>query len=321
MALKASTPSVDDERKRATFRRLLLAKQLYLHGLDHSNRVDALNKMIAVHNFHNAIEITLRAIFLHYDIRPEKQLNIDFESMLNQIDSEQVFKDRDIALPYRREVRNLNELRNLVQHHAVEPASSTMDDWRVFTRRFLKRVCEAYFELDFDSLSPLDMVGDAQLREVLKLAGSSARMQDFGQSLTLTKIAFELSSKAILAFLPEDKIQSQFVAGMGFVEFKEINEVLGKATYYAALLSSGVNLVDYKRFVSCTPYVRFTTKGDPAVQWGYREPNANDAEWAYGFVVQTIVHWQILGLSPGVPDWYVEGTAHLIESDGITVLA
>jgi hypothetical protein len=311
-----SLENVESEKSRVTFRRLLLAKQLFLHGLDHSQKTGALNKTIAVHNFHNSIEITLRAIFLHHEIRPEKQLNIDFESMLNQIDNEPSFKDQGIRLPYRREMRNLNDVRNLVQHHAVEPVSSTMELWRVFTPRFLKGVCETYFHLDFDSLSPLDMIEDPQLAELLKLASTDIEKQGFKRSLTLSKIAFELSSRAILAFLPQHKIQTQLVEGLGLIEFKEVNEALEKATFFAALLSSGVNLVDYRLLLSCTPRVHFALSGKPIPQWRYQESNAEDAKWAYDFVVQTIVHWQVLGLSPGVPDRYKKGTTQYITNIG-----
>jgi len=83
----------------------LLAKQLLIHGFNHSERPGALNKMIAVHNFHNAVEVALRCIFLKYEIRGEKQLNIEFGAMLNDIDNHQLFRDKGIKLPYRQELR------------------------------------------------------------------------------------------------------------------------------------------------------------------------------------------------------------------------
>jgi len=55
-------------------RRLLLAKQLHAHALDHSGYGSVLDKMIAVHNFHNAVEITLRAIALEHEVRVEREL-------------------------------------------------------------------------------------------------------------------------------------------------------------------------------------------------------------------------------------------------------
>jgi len=142
-----------EDQKTIIYRRLILSKQLYLHGLEHSNTSGDLNKMIAIHNFHNAIEISLRSIILAYEIRAEKQLNIDFETMLNEIDNYNKFKEKEMKLPYRQELRNLNQLRNMVQHHAVIPESSTMDDWRVFTKRFLSKAFEQYFNNEFDKIS------------------------------------------------------------------------------------------------------------------------------------------------------------------------
>jgi hypothetical protein len=100
----------------ATFRRLLLAKELYFHAAEHSHQAGAINKMIAVHNFHNAAEVTLRGIALLYEIWPERELNVDFETLLNAIDQAPKFKSDGKRLPYRQELRKLNSVRNLVLH-------------------------------------------------------------------------------------------------------------------------------------------------------------------------------------------------------------
>ncbi len=47
----------DKKEKKAIFRRLLLSKELYLHGLGHSYSDSSLDKMISVHDFHNALEV------------------------------------------------------------------------------------------------------------------------------------------------------------------------------------------------------------------------------------------------------------------------
>jgi hypothetical protein len=313
-----------DEKALAAFRRLLLSKQLYLHGLDHSMKAGALNKMIAVHNFHNAIEIALRAIFLHYEIRAEKQLNIEFEVMLNEIDNYEAFKDKGVRLPYRQELRNLNQLRNLVQHHAVEPESTTMNDWQVLTRRFLEQACQTYFALEFASLSPLSMIEDVSLREVLRLSLLSIEEDNFKRSLTLSKIAFEWAGQAISGFLPYEGLLSSSVITSGFRKFPDLRDAFEKlaektrrAEYYAALLSSGVNLVDYKRFESSTPSVAFTVGGSPNVQsLGFPGISDDTARWAHNFVVTTIVHWQALGLAPCIPYWGEEAAEKLIREGG-----
>ena len=65
---------MEREKLIIVFNRLILAKQIFYHGIQHSNQVGSLNKMIAILNYHNAVEIVLRNILLKYEIRPEKQL-------------------------------------------------------------------------------------------------------------------------------------------------------------------------------------------------------------------------------------------------------
>jgi hypothetical protein len=309
-----------DEKEQAAFRRLLLAKQLYLHGFDHSNRAGPLDKMIAVHNFHNAIEIVLRAIFLHYEIRPEKELNIEFEVMLNEIDKH--FKTQEMKLPYRQDLRNLNQLRNLVQHHAVEPSSATMDDWRVFTRRFLERTCQEYFGLEFDNLSPLEMIDDEVLKDLLRLSLSFIGEGDFKNSLLLAKSTFRTVAVSIFRVFPDEVFFSSLYTSVFISRFPEsdlknalqmLDKKSDQAEYHAIVLSSGVSLADYKRFTSSPPSFFFSLTSDkPLMDWGQTEPDEETARWVHEFVVTTIVRWQVLGLAPSISDQAMEAIQKLI---------
>ena len=329
MSGEATKPvSASEQRAHLTFRRLLLAKQLYEHGLDHSNKAGPLNNMIGVHNFHNAIEIVLRGIFLHYEIRADKQLNIEFETMLNEIDRHEAFRDKGIRLPYRQELRILNQVRNALQHHAVEPAPSAMEDYRVFTRRFLEQACQVYFEVEFDSLSQLDMIEDAELRELLRLSLLSIEEHKFGKSLALSKLAFEWASMAVWSFLPRKDFHIfRLLATRPSAQFRDYEKCLKtlandvrNAEYYAALLSTGVSAVDYRRFESSTPWVMLYGNVLPAEQWGLNkmETDEETARWVHGFVVGTIVRWGVSGLGPSVPDESKEEARRMIREAGET---
>lgn len=326
MCDKARKPlNATEEKAHLSFRRLLLAKQLYEHGLDHSDKAGPLNNMIAVHNFHNAIEIVLRAILLHYEIRGEKQLNIEFETMLNEIDKHGAFKEKGIRLPYRQELRILNQVRSAVQHHGVEPAPSAMEDYRVFTRRFLQEACEVYYEVEFDSLSSLDMVEDADLRELLRLSLLSIEEQKLAKSLALSKIAFEWACVAVWSFLPYRSFRTFSLADSRLdrrlKEFRfdkylrTLADDIRKAEYYSALLSSGVSIVEYKRFESSTPWVMLHGNVLPAPQWGLdkMQPDEETTRWVHDFVVNTIVNWQVGGLAPCVPDSSEEEAQRVVQ--------
>ena len=310
-----------EEQKKIIYRRLILSKQLYMHGLEHSNANGDLNKMIAIHNFHNAIEISLRSIILGYEIRAEKQLNIGFESMLNEINNYDKFKQEGKKLPYRQELRNLNQLRNMVQHHAVIPESSTMDEWRVFSKRFLSKAFEQYFSIEFDKISYIDFIANSQLRMLLNIANNFITLKDNLNAIIVTKLAFMYSLYSISNFFLEESLNNDFIAGgdlqdIGIdkllgdkISFKveimvrKIYEKVEETKHYAALLSSGIKLVDYKRFEELTPHIDFTLDGGYVVQVAEEyEPTDETAKWVFDFIVKTLINWQLHSLDPKVND-------------------
>lgn len=299
---------VDEGKKAIAFRRLLLAKEIYLHGLDHSSRPSALNKMISVHNFHNAIEIVVKAIMLHFDVRTEKELNLEFEVMLNEVDKHEAFRKQGLRLPYRLEIRNLNSMRNMVQHHAIEPSSSAMEDWRVFTRGFLNRVTSDYFGLNFERLSELDLIEDAQLRELLSLAGEQFEAGKLREGVSLVKLAFHMGSLGVLDVLPDEGFLSSFFIGTKVRGNQGLEAVVDKfaervrnVEVFAVLLSTGANPVDLKRLEACTPNLVLLSGGRPIFQYGAQQTDPETAVWAREFVIGRLVNWQHLGLRPSVP--------------------
>lgn len=311
-----------DSESKNNFRRLLLAKQLYLHGLEHSYNKGSLNKMISIHNFHNAIEITLRAIFLQYEIRAEKQLNIEFEAMLNEVDNFYLFKKSGKRLPYRQELRNLNQLRNMVQHHAVEPETSTMEDWRVFTKRFLIEAFKDYFDKSFDSISSLDLIADDNLRKLLEISGNYLKNKDIVQCVINAKVAFEYAIQKILNEVTHKNFhrlsgfninQSLDNPMIGYIDdtIKEINaniyESIKETKHFLVMLSIGIELAEYKKIEKLTPKVKLSSNGYPHLTQTNKIDSLEDATWMYHFTTNCITHWQLLDLEPALPTWSVKG--------------
>jgi len=305
--------SLDDKGK-ATYRRLLLSKEIYLHGLGHSRASASLDKMIAIHNFHNALEIALRSIFLHHEIRPEKQLNIDFESMLNEIDSYEKFKEKNIKLPYRQELRNLNQIRNMVQHHAVEPESSTLDDWRVFTSRFLIKAYKAYFNIEFDELTSTNFIECKELKDILLIGYKLHEKKQYLETLIAAKLAFIYASYSIRRFLPSDGFNSDFFVISSISSelrqldsrvshkiedvIRKIYDKISEAHHYSAIISSGIIFSDYKQYENLTPSVTLTLGGSYVVQMGQDfNVDFESSSWVLGFVEQSIIKWQLAGVN------------------------
>ena len=96
-----------EAKDRDTLKRLLLAQALYQHGLEHSRSPGALNKMIAIHSFHNALEVALRAIMFQYDVGGEHKAQDEFMAMIGEIDRFSLFQEHGKRVPYKSELRVL----------------------------------------------------------------------------------------------------------------------------------------------------------------------------------------------------------------------
>jgi len=301
------TENAEGEKRKVTHRRLLLSKQMYLHGIELSKNTGALSKMIAVHNFHNAIEITLKAIFLYHEIRAEKQLNIEFEQMLAEIDNHQPFKDAGKKLPYRQDMRNLNQIRNLVQHHAVEPETSVMDEWRVFTKRFLERACKEYFDLDFNKLSAISLINNEQIREIFEKINEEMKKADWNKAAKLLRIVFECAINSITNILPSEGFNSSFFVTSQYRHDRELRHLaqtiemiysrIRSSEFYAALLASGISSVNLDKLKQKIPHAEFAVDGTPYFN-GKMDYTEDDCLWAFNFIVNFIIELQLQGLEP-----------------------
>ena len=124
--------------------------------------------------------------------------------------------------------------------------------------------------------------------------------------MALARIAFERACDSIFYdFLPDDAFPESSSRSSDPLSraFDDLVTASRKAQEYAFLLSSGVNIADYKKFQSHTPSIRWGGDGLPFVI-GIRpeEADIETTKWVIEFVIATIVHWQTDGLNPHVQD-------------------
>lgn len=305
-------------------KRVLLAKEFHLNGIESSRKNDPLNKMMAVHNFHISIEIAAKSILLKYEIRNEKTLNIDFESMLNEIDQFQEFKDRGLKLPYRQEIRNLNLMRNMVQHHVIEPDESSMDDWRLFSYRFLKRVFDSYFEIDFDKVSRISFINDEGLRKYLEKSQKLLKEGSYDSASCFAAGAFEYASLSFSNFIPNSSSEFFITSSLGHSgvsrdlqdAFKKTLKRVDESEHFSALLASGVNLSDYKKYKDSSPFVQIMVGGNQHYStYAGKVFDLESTVWLQNFVITTFIKWQQLGLDPKIPDHLLESAIQSLEKE------
>lgn len=306
-------------------KRVLLSKEFYLNGVESAQKNDPLNKIMAIHNFHISIEIVVKAILLKYEIRNEKTLNIDFESMLNAVDQFDEFQKKGLKLPYRQEIRNLNQMRNMAQHHVIEPDQSTMDDWRLFSYRFLKQVYDSYFEINFDEVNRISFVENEGLSKYLKKAQQYLEDGNYDSASCFSAGAFEYASLSISDFIPNSSAEFFITSGLRHSDvgrdfqdaFKKTLKRVDESEHFSALLASGVHLSDYKKYKDSSPFVHIMLGGHQRYETSAGKIfDKERTVWLQNFVIATLIKWQRLGLNPKIPDHLLDGAiTHLEKSE------
>lgn len=294
-------------RSETVSRRLLLSKEFYLQGVERCRAQDGLSRLLAIHHFHISIEITLKAILLEFEIRTEKTLNVDFEQMLADIDNHHEFKEKKKKIPFRQELRNINQQRNFAQHHVIEPHENALADFKYFTHSFLVDSFLSYFEEDFESISRLDLVSDSGIRDLLGKAQRYVKEENYAGAVCASSVAFKYAESMISRIVPDSGRDSVFFIASelkraGFDSrpiisaFERINNRIRSGEIFNTVIGSGIAPSRLNKFISSTPNVHMAIYGNPFFNFRENPYTLEDAEYSIEFVIDTIIKWQSQGL-------------------------
>lgn len=155
-------------------KRLILAKSLFLHGCNHASNEDEVSRMLAIHNFDNTAEIILKCIATKRQLKFKRKYPY-FEELLEKIED----------LPLRDQIRNLHNIRNIVQHQGDTPSSEMVARYNGYVEDFFKEVVKQEFRISFDELSLARLVENAELRGIVQRAEESFRNEDYKECIKL----------------------------------------------------------------------------------------------------------------------------------------
>jgi HEPN domain-containing protein len=168
---------------------LLDASILLRHARFHlrQGKVSRLDRRLAIHHAHQAVELTLKArveqLHGHWDT---------FPLALNWLNQQMM------AIPYERELIELNKARNLVQHSDMIP--DERDAYRLVTaaENFMKDFCSKVFGLDFSQLSLVQFISDVGIRTMMTGAQLAIENQDFDEAVGFSELAIETAKRTLI---------------------------------------------------------------------------------------------------------------------------
>jgi len=279
-----------------TLGKLLYTKRLFTHGYEHMMYDTEFDRMIAIHNFDNAIEILLKSVASKYNIHFKRPLYITFPKLWSEVNSK--YKSHTgKALPKQTEVFQLHEDRSDVQHWGISHFTlEVCNRYAVYTLDFIKTILKDIFDLDYDDLYSASFVKDDKIRGLLIDAEKAIKGEKFEECIKLTSIAFayakhEERKKLDLPIIPFSLLDRFMHPGdIGTIE-SSIREIFETLT----TLALGINYKDYARFSKNTPVVLLLREeGEPIIQY-VRELSytPDNVRFCFNFVLDCVMKWKL----------------------------
>jgi hypothetical protein len=161
--------------KREVSLQLMVAKRMFMQGAEHACSNNKLLAGIAISLFQDSIELALLAAINKHDIDPGKRA--EFNCYI------ELLERKDIEIPFKHLIRQINKTRILFKHSGVCPDPSEALRFEESTRAFLNRFLLQCFELEIEQVSLCSLIEDDELRCVLSLAEDSLNSQDISDCL------------------------------------------------------------------------------------------------------------------------------------------
>jgi len=288
-----------------TRKKLIIVKQIYQTAVIQSaSRHNVTSRLLAVIGFDLAVETLLGVIVTTFG---NKKPQSDFGNLINQCDkllSEKGFSH----LPDQANIHHAHSIRNDAQHKAKYPGPSDMDECRIYTRDFLRKVVTQVWDSDFEKISLTDIIQNQKVRDLLieaekNLAQNnyllSARSSFAGLLTALSSVENSIVggdpsvNRAFYQVLGQ-KQQTETPSGQHIeASLKKMQETIMKMQEAILYINFGIKQSDFNKCKKLVGPIALTISG-PIYQGRTEEITQVDAEFVIAFSISTVA--QIEGI-------------------------
>jgi hypothetical protein len=199
-----------------TVRRLVLVRQMYLHGNRHVADVTEIGRVIAVQAIDYAIEMLLKTVVSHYGSPndyspPQNGYYTNINSLQNQRYSPKmdfyrlwdevlaIFRDPSKGinvqlLPLRREIDLLHTMRNDIQHNGIVPADSEVRKFAAYAESFLNSTSLSAFGETIDEITLASLIENEEIKKLILEAETELDKGNYRESIIAATKAFEITT-------------------------------------------------------------------------------------------------------------------------------
>jgi hypothetical protein len=273
--------------------RLALIKQLYQIGCEQAKQVESI-AVFSILSFHDSIEMFLRLLVEHKDIKKEE---IGFMKYFDKLPE----------LTMKESMRALNEKRVNLKHKGILPGKPEIEKSRINTADFFDQNTITQFDINFSEISLIDLVTYTEVRKYLKLAeeclmnnntkdciGNSAfafnellsqyeksKTSEFGRSPFFFGSDFSFHNISFLVTDPRNAFDKNFSK---FVKY--VNESLEEIRNAVKITSFGIDYKKFIKFQMLTPKVFRGYKDNLELDyWRNKKVNKDNCQFCIDFVI------------------------------------
>lgn len=266
------------------YNRIILAKTLLRAGTDAcESKRDRMTFTKGILLLHDAAEAALGAVadHLHAPLKDKSAL-LDYYNLIQSTDLAKR------TVPYKRQMINLNTLRNNAKHQGILPDPVANSHLPTTISALINDLCETYLELDFSTVSLKSLIKSERVR---KLVDSAEKDIEKGKiENALVDLAFAIHHVCedfpSWLFVPKDNKSSLLLPKTRTIE------------HTVKLLQRGVDPYLYNIFKKLTPELAMKKKTGEIINW-WAQHYGHSANWTrenakfcLDFCVDTVLKFQ-----------------------------
>lgn len=163
--------------------RLVDIKLLLEHGLTHMNETARIDRMLAVHHAHQAVELSLKIKAEEMGLNP-----YEFPTLIKCLKKPGKGL-AGITISYERKLEELNKTRVLIQHYGQTPDFQTVVQLVTTAKEAIIDFWKQQFNIDYYDISLLNQFQDKDLLETLKQSERFLKEKKYDRSVQLSVLA------------------------------------------------------------------------------------------------------------------------------------
>lgn len=266
------------------YNRIILAKTLLRAGTDAcENKRDRMTFTKGILLLHDAAEAALGAVADHLQAPIGGTcFLLEYYSLIKNNDS----KRRSV--PYKRQMINLNTLRNNAKHQGILPDPIANSHFPTTVSALINDLCETYLELDFSTVSLKSLIKNERVRKLVDSAEKDIKKGEIENALVDLAFAIHYVCEDFPSwlFVPKDNKSSLLLPKTRTIE------------HTVKLLQRGVDPYLYNIFKKLTPKLAMKKKTGEIIHW-WAQHYGHSANWTpenakfcLDFCIDTVLKFQ-----------------------------